>query len=242
MKQTTLKSFLINILTATSLIAIPLTTYANTPTFPHIETIGTSELSVDADIADISVTVIAEENTASLAKQKTDKAVTELINRLLKAGIARNAIQSANLQLSPKYVYDNNTRSNNQVGYRASRQITITIHELNKLNDILDKALAEGVNQINNIQFKSSQLQELTQQARQLAIKDAQQKALSLAQGFDQKLMGVWQVRYQSQHPIQPVMMRMDAAPKSSVGQSYQQAQITISDRVEVIYQLYQSK
>ncbi len=238
MSRTSIKSIFLNVFTAACMIATPLAANANSPTFPHIETIGTSEITVDADIAEISVSVIAEEATASQAKKQADKAVTDFINRLLKAGIDKKAIQSANLQLSPRYVYDNESRSNNKVGYTASRQITITITELDRLNSILDGALAEGVNQVNNIQFKSSKQQELAQQARQLAIKDAQQKAQSLAQGFGQKLLGVWQVRYLNQRAIQPVMMRMEAAPKSSVSQSYQQAQITISDSVEVTYQL----
>ncbi|MCG9695660.1 oxidative stress defense protein [Shewanella sp. Isolate11] len=213
---------------------------ANEVNFPHIETIGSSEIQIDADMAEINVEVMVQELTPVQAKNQADKAVADFIARLIDEGVPRTDIQSANLQLSPRYVYDTETRRNNKVGYKANRQLTITVNKLDMLNQILDNALAEGLNRVNNIAFKSSQQQALIEKARLLAIKDAQQKAQSLAQGFGQQLGGIWKIRYYDQRPIQSVMYRMEAAQKADVAQSYQQAQISISDRVEVIYQLSQ--
>ncbi|QYJ85670.1 oxidative stress defense protein [Shewanella mesophila] len=238
MKKSVLAAILsASLLTATFAITAP-KAQASDINFPHIETIGTSQIVVKADMAELNVEVVTEAKTPAEAKAGSDKAVADFIGRLTKAGVKREQIQSANLQLYPNHVYDPQTRTNNEVGYKASRKVTVTITELDTLNDILDSALAQGINRINNIAFKSSKEAELIEEARLLAIKDAQQKAKFLAKGFGERLAGVWEVRYFDQRPIQPVMYRMDAAPKGNVAESYQEAQMTISDRVEVVYRL----
>lgn len=238
MKKSVLAAILsASLLSATFAITVP-KVHASDINFPHIETVGTSQIVIKADMAELNVEVVTEAKTPADAKAGSDKAVADFIDRLTKAGVKREQIQSANLQLYPNHVYDPETRTNNEVGYKASRKVTVTITELDKLNNILDSALAQGINRINNIAFKSSREAELIEEARLLAIKDAQQKAKFLAKGFGERLAGVWEVRYFDQHPIQPVMYRMDAAPKGNVAESYQEAQMTISDRVEVIYRL----
>lgn len=238
MKRSILALMLSASLLSTTLAITTSQVQASELSFPHIETVGTSQIMIKADMAELNVEVVTDAKTPAQAKAGSDKAVADFIDRLTKAGVERQQIQSANLQLNPKYVYDPETRINNPVGYTASRKVTVTVMELGKLNELLDSALAQGINRINNIAFKSSKEAELIQEARLLAIKDAQQKAQSLAKGFGEKLAGVWEIRYFDQRPIQPVMYRMEAAAKADIAESYQEAQMTVSDRVEVIYRL----
>ncbi|WP_394201263.1 oxidative stress defense protein [Shewanella waksmanii] len=235
-----MKTSLFNaIFAAAAMTTLPFTSsYAAELTFPHIETIGTSQVSIAADTAIVNVEVVVKEDTASAAKRSSDTAVAEFIKRLKAQGIAGKDIQSANIRLSPRHLYDAETRTNKEVGYQARRQVTVTVTEIDKLNAILDSALANGINKINHISFKASKEEHIIAQARSEAIKDAQQKAQALAAGFDRELDGVWQIRYYDQRPVQPAMYRMNAAMEADVAESYQQAQTTISDRVEVIYRL----
>lgn len=227
------------LIAATAMTVAPFaSSYAADLNFPHIETIGTSQISIAADVAMINVEVVVQEDSASAAKASSDKAVAEFIKRLKAQGVAAKDIQSANIRLNPRHLYDPETRINKEIGYQARRQVTVTVTELNKLNQILDSALANGINKINHINFKASQEQELIAKARAQAIQDAKQKAQALASGFDKELDGVWQIRYYEQRPVQPAMYRMKAGMKADIAESYQQAQTTISDRVEVIYRL----
>lgn len=110
--------------------------------------------------------------------------------------------------------------------------------DLNKLNSYLDKALGDGINRINQIELKTSKEKEYIEAARLEAIKDANEKANSLAKGFGTQVKGVWKVSYHNNYS-QPVMMksmRMDAA--SNVAESYQDSQMVISDSVSVVYRL----
>lgn len=203
---------------------------------PHLETIGSGEVTAQPDMAEFSVAVEETRSTAKEAKQAVDKAVTAFVERLQAKGVDRSDIQSANISLQPQYHYPKDKKPE-LTGYRASRHITVTVRELDQLNTYLDNALGDGINRINNIQLKVSNEAEYLEQARQAAIKDAMDKAESLAKGFGEKIDGVWRITYQVSHP-RPVMMRMamDAAPETAA--TYQDAQITIRDRVEVVFKL----
>ncbi|MGI2177326.1 oxidative stress defense protein [Shewanella frigidimarina] len=205
--------------------------------FAHIETEGTSTIEAAADMAIINVQVSIEADSAKDAKDKADEAVSQFMQRLLKAGVDKKYIQSANLQLNPQYMYVQN-EPRKLTGYNASRQMTITVIDLNSLNELLDSALVEGINNVNNIELKSSQEAKIIAQARQAAIDDAKQKAQSLAKGFGEQIAGVWQVRYFPQQENQPEMYHASMKMNADVAQTYQQGQVAISDRVEVVFRL----
>ena len=221
-------------LTATSSLS---TVQAAELSFAHIETVGTSTIEAAADMAIINVQVSIEADSAKAAKDKADEAVSQFMQRLLKAGVDKKHIQSANLQLNPQYMYVQN-EPRKLTGYNASRQKTITVIDLNSLNELLDSALVEGINNVNNIELKSSQEAKIIDQARQAAIDDAKQKAQSLAKGFGEQIAGVWQVRYFPQQANQPEMYRASMKMNADVAQTYQQGQVAISDRVEVVFRL----
>ncbi|MDR8525147.1 oxidative stress defense protein [Shewanella fidelis] len=235
MKSSIIAAVISTVIASTSLVA---TAQAADVDFAHLNTIGTSELTVKADMAEVNVEVVIKAKTAQQAKRDSDKAVARFLERLEKAGVDKALIQSANINLQPQYHYEKNKPSQ-LIGYSANRRITVTVMDLTKLNNILDSALKQGINRINNIALKSSKEAQYVEQARMAAIKDAQQKAKSLAEGFGEELDGVWQISYYEQRPIQPVMLRMNSEAKSfDAGQSYQQGQVVIQDRVEVTYRL----
>ena len=219
---------------ALAFMALP--SFAADYDFPHIETTGASEIVIDADMAVVNIEVVVEAPTSKAAKDASDKAISQFLSRLKQVGVDKHDIQSANLSLHPQYHYQKNEPAILK-GYQASRRMTITVKLLDQLNDLLDSALEQGINRVNSIELTSSKRADFIEQARQAAIEDAKQKAQSLAKGFDKKVEGVWQIRYYDQHPIQPVQYKM-AAESSDANQGYQQGQVTVSDRVEVIFKL----
>ena len=237
MKKTLIATLFGSLVFTGSLLALPDAAAAELK-FPHIETVGTSELVVKADMAELTVEVVTKADNPAKAKAGSDKAVSDFLAMLAKSGIAREDIHSANLNLQPEYLYDPETRTNKEIDYRASRQVVVTLRALDKLNDLLDSALQQGINRIHQINFKSSKEQEMIEQARLMAIKDAKQKAAALAEGFGERLDGVWEIRYQAQGPVRPMVYKMSAAARGDIAESYQEAQTSISDRVEVIYRL----
>ena len=220
-----------------SVLFVSAPVFADVPSFPHLETVGVGEVIAVPDMAEIHVQVVVTEPTAVAAKQASDKAVASFIMQLKKAGLSQKDIQSANINLQPQYKYQQG-KSPELTGYQASRSVTVVVRELSALNGLLDSALNEGINRINNIEFKASNMEALKAEARLAAIKDAKAKAKAVADGFGEELDGVWQIRYFEQQPIRPVMYKSAMAMNDAVGESYQNAQITVTDRVEVTYKI----
>ncbi|PWI34639.1 oxidative stress defense protein [Vibrio albus] len=211
--------------------------YANDLDFAHIETTGYGEVTAKPDMAEFSVQVEKLTKTSEQAKQSVDKVVSAFIEHLTAEGVSREDIVSGNLSLSPRYNYPKDGEQE-LVGFRASRRVTVSVYELDKLNGILDSALGDGINRVDNIRLKIRDQASYAEQARMAAIKDARAKARSLAKGFGMALNGIWSIRYNSVSP-QPVLMRnMAAEAKIQGAGGYQDAAITIRDQVNVVYRI----
>jgi uncharacterized protein YggE len=71
---------------------------------------------------------------------------------LRKAGIAEKDIQTSNLNLNPQYRYVEN-QPPELVGYQASNQVTVTVHDLKKLGAAVDATVGAGANHVQGISF-----------------------------------------------------------------------------------------
>src|SRR3989344_2894786 len=67
--------------------------------------------------------------------------------------------------------------------YQVSTSLTVTVRNLEKINEAIDTATAQGANTISSVQFTvdETRQKELSQQARQEAVKEAKIKAESLS-------------------------------------------------------------
>lgn len=212
--------------------------FAIEPSFPHIETTGYGEVIAKPDMAEFTVQIEESTLTAEQAKKRVDNVVTAFIKRLTSEGVKKEDIDSSNLYLSPKYHYPKSGVSE-LVGYRASRSITVTVNDLDRLNSYLDGAIGDGINRVNNIQLKVKDKTSYQELARKEAIKDANQKAESLAEGFNVEIEGVWKVTYNQAPQHRPAMYKtMSMEAQSDVASSYQDVTITIRDNVNVTYKI----
>ncbi|ENK3146845.1 oxidative stress defense protein [Vibrio alginolyticus] len=227
---------LYSFLLASALSLTSASVLANTPEFAHVMTTGYGEVTATPDMATFSVKVVDTTMTAEQAKLSVDKTVEEFLKSLSDAGLSKDNITSSNLYLAPQYHYPKSGKAE-LVGYRASRSIDVTVTDLKNLNQYLDMALEAGINQVDNIQLKVSNQAEYQQKARMAAIKDAREKAGSLATGFEKKLGDVWQINYRQMH-VQPVLMRSMAMDSKEGANSYQDSTMIIRDQVDVIYKL----
>ncbi|EHY0993325.1 oxidative stress defense protein [Vibrio parahaemolyticus] len=223
-------------LLASALSLSSVSVLADVPEFAHVTTTGYGEVVATPDMATFSVKVVDTTMTAEQAKQSVDKTVEDFLQYLSDAGLSKDNITSSNLYLAPQYHYPKSGKAE-LVGYRASRSINVTVTDLADLNQYLDMALKAGINQVDNIQLKVSNQAEYQQKARMAAIKDAREKAASLASGFDKKLGGIWQINYNQMH-VQLVLMRSMAMDSKQGSNSYQDSTLVIRDQVDVVYKL----
>lgn len=128
------------------------------------------------DIATISAGVVTTAPTAAAAMRDNADRMATAIAALKKVGIADRDIQTAAINLSPQYRYDNN-KPPVLTGYQASNQLSVRFRDIKRAGAILDTLVAQGANQINGPSFSVDQPETALDEARVDAMRVARARA-----------------------------------------------------------------
>ncbi|ERK12615.1 hypothetical protein L579_0429 [Pantoea sp. AS-PWVM4] len=211
------------------------------PNGPHVVTSGQASVEARPDIATLSIVVNVSSKDAADAKKQADSRVAQYFDFLQKNGIEKKDIDAANLSTQPEYDYTKEGKSVLK-GYRAVRQVQVTLRQLEKLNELLDGALKTGLNEIRAVDLGVANPQTYKDQARKAAIANATQQASALAEGFNAKLGPVYSIRYHvaNYQPMPMARMFKAAAPEAdtSAQQTYEQQTIHFDDQVDVVFDI----
>ena len=172
---------------------------ANTP-LPdnrHISIVGNAQLKAKPDIVVVSLTVESIKTKSATAKQEVDSRVNDLLDGLSDFDIDEENVSASNISTRPRYDYAKNGKENIS-GYSASRNLIVTFNDIKKLSSFMDFALEVKINQITNVQFKSSKEEQLKAEVLALAVKDAKEKGESLANAFGAKLGRIYSINSSS--------------------------------------------
>ena len=117
------------------------------------------------------------------AKKANDERATRLVRTIKSAGVEERHVQTDVLTLEIRY--RSSHPSEGIEGYYARRAYSVTLKEPKKLEALLDAALTSGANQILGISYRTTELRKHRDQARQMAIKAAKEKAVALAAALE---------------------------------------------------------
>jgi hypothetical protein len=167
---------------------------------------GQGRVSYNPDLAILTLGVqIDKVAKADEALNQLNKKVVDIIKAVKAEGVDDNSIQTQNYSLYPQYDYKDNVSVVS--GYNANQQLIIKITGYDKMPDKLSKVIAAaskaGANQVNNLTFDASNLNELKQTARIAALKDAEAKGVTLADAAGVKLQEItgWYENYITPNP-----------------------------------------
>lgn len=142
---------------------------------------GEARISVVPDQAEIYLGVNITAESVKTAQDEANAISNKLRADLKNLGVADNQIKTQNYSVYPDYDWSESVRR--ITGYSVDSTIAVTVTDFALLNTIIDTATTDGVNEISNINFTLSdaKTQEVKKQARQEAIKRAQENATELA-------------------------------------------------------------
>lgn len=209
------------------------------PAAPHVLTTGSAELSVPADMATLNFNIAVQDKETQVARQGVDARVASFVGALQGAGFKSQDLTAGNLTLFPEYLYSSGQPPKPN-GYKASRDVSVRLYQLDRLGQIIDIALKSGLTAVQSIQYGVKDQSELQNKVRQQAITDSQSKAAELAKAYGAKLGKVYSIQYQTQTPT-PVLMRgmmksmADGAPTPA---PYLAEDVHFSDNVTVVFSL----
>lgn len=141
---------------------------------------GTGRVLMVPDLAYINIGIRSEAQDVSSALTANNTQATAISDAIKDVGVEEKDLQTANFNVYSIQQYDQNGQPS-YVSYSVENTLYVTVRDLTKLSQVLDAALGAGANQIYGINFDLANRQSALDQARDLAIKDAQAKALAVA-------------------------------------------------------------
>lgn len=150
---------------------------------PTITVSGEGKVKVIPDQASISISIETKGTKAAEVKKENDQKMDAIIKFIKKANIAKEDYQTQRVSLHPNYDYDKKKHN-----YMATQSLQILLKDLAKYDELMEGLVNEGINRIDNVEFKSSKMTQFQSEARKLASKDAKGKAEDFVSVLGQKV------------------------------------------------------
>ncbi|HAG10024.1 MAG TPA: hypothetical protein DCK76_01170 [Desulfotomaculum sp.] len=186
------RPFLITLLVLFVLLSFCGTCLAQDKDLPAntITVTGEGTVKVAPDTAEIDFAVVTDAAEAQNAQAANVEISHKVIAALQGNGIAAADISTLNYSLYPNYVYKEN-QPPKLTGYEVTNEIKVTIRNLDKIGAIIDLAVKNGINRVQNINFYANNSTEQKIQALRQAVSDARIKADTIAASLGKKIVGV---------------------------------------------------
>lgn len=140
---------------------------------------GTGEISAVPDQATLNVTVEETADTVIAAKKTVDQRMAELLAVADKFGIDQKHRDASSIIVLPSYEYKSGER--HYLGEKVTRQLTLKVTQLERLSDLLQALTQAAPMRFDAPQLGFKELPALQHKALALAVRDAREKAKTLA-------------------------------------------------------------
>jgi uncharacterized protein YggE len=210
---------------------------------------GLGKIASAPDVADISVGVVTEAQTARDALSANNQAMTTLSEQLKGRGVAARDIQTTNINLNPRYSQPQPPQPGQPppphegftppiVGYTVTNSVRVIVRDLDKLGELLDAVVTAGANQMNGISFRIEESRALLDEARKRAVADARRKAEQLCGELGVVLGDPVSINESGgfMPPPQPMMGRAMMMAAESVPVSPGEEELSVS--VQVVFEI----
>lgn len=178
---------------------------------PHVSVSGHGEVSATPDRARLRLGVTQLAPDVHRAQDAVNAVVRSTVAAARKLGARDDDIATSALSVQPEYVWDDEAREQKLSGYRVTRDIEITVRELDRLGDYLLAATGAGINQMQPPVLESSRAEDLGRQALVAAAKDARARAALLAGTLDASLGRALSIDTVEAPTPQPMITQMRA-------------------------------
>ena len=199
---------------------------------------GDSELTVDPDQARVIAGISILKPSADEAQTEANRVINAILDGLKSEGITEDNIETERLNLyEQKEWRDGKSES---VGWRATQILNVKSTDLTNVGIIVDIAVSNGANQINNIMFELSEEkeQEYKNQALAEATKNAKSKAETIAESLGVTLGKIKSVS-ESNYYARPYMYAMAEATGAKAVEeaaTVLPSDVTVTANINIVY------
>ena len=231
-----------SLLVPLALLLAPFAVAQNTPpmlpgdaTLLQIEAHGESHRT--PDVATISAGVVTQDADANAAMRENANRMGAVVTALKKAGVADRDIQTSRIDLSPQYNYANN-QPPKITGYQASNTVNVRLREMGRIGDVLDALVKQGANRIDGPSFGVDKPDAAMDEARNDAVKHAQDRAALYAAATGLKVRRIVSITESGGNVMPPPRPYMAMAKTADAGTPIAAGENTISVDLNVVFEL----
>jgi uncharacterized protein YggE len=178
----------IRLLTSLLILTAISSVYAQqTQTFddrPKITVNGEAVVKVQPDQITLTFGIETWDKNILTAKQQNNEIMKKASVIIKESGIPEKNVQTDYLSVEPRY--DNSYEKKNFIGYFVRNTFIVTMTQPDKVEDLVTKILESGVNYIHSIDFQTTEFKKYREQARELALIAAKEKAEKMAGALGQ--------------------------------------------------------
>jgi uncharacterized protein len=147
-----------------------------------IQVSGSATVKVIPDLVTIQLGVTSNATTPQSVYDQNTATMKKVTAAIRALGVTDKDISTDYYIIQPVY---QNYEALDIKGYRINNSVIVNLKDVSKVSQVLTAALSAGANEVVNVQFKTSQLRQHRDEARELAMKAAQEKARDLAGAAD---------------------------------------------------------
>ncbi|MBI2074476.1 MAG: SIMPL domain-containing protein [Candidatus Levybacteria bacterium] len=162
--------------------AIPFSVTSVTTTKSNLfKVTGTAKATAIPNTAKLSLGLTKTSDSVASAQNQVNTVVNKIIDDLKKLGIEEKNIKTTNYNVNPQYDFSAGRQT--VTGYTVTQSLEVKVKPIDKTNQAIDIATADGANLVGGITFilDDKTIKELEQKARKEAVANAKEKAQSLA-------------------------------------------------------------
>ncbi|MCL2853227.1 MAG: SIMPL domain-containing protein [Defluviitaleaceae bacterium] len=227
----------------TGLIAILLTVFpvyaSAAPEGPTVSVSGSGAVTIVPDVATINLGVSIQDENAHQAVLRNNALTASVIEAIKAQDIPEEDIRTVNFSMNP--VFDHSGSVSQIVGYEVSNSVQVTIRDVDRVGYVLGAATAAGANVSGRIQFDVLDRSAAYNEALELAVQNATEKADSIARALGMNILGVVSVNELGGTHM-PVARAAAAATFMMEADFFevpvQAGELTVTANIQVIYSL----
>lgn len=177
-----------------------------------ISVTGSGQATIIPDIAYITIGVHTEGANVAEALTSNTQQSNNVSEGLTALGVDQKDIQTTAFNIYPQQQYGPMGEMLD-IKYMVDNSVYVTVRDLSKMGEILDTVVRSGANNINGIQFDTSDRSKAIDEARNKAVENAKAQAEELSAAAGAKLGQVHSLSVSSySNPMQPVGMKSEAS------------------------------
>lgn len=163
---------------------------------------GTGEVYATPDVGLIDISVKTEGRDVATATNDNSVKMNNIISFIETSSVQEKDIKSTGFNINPIYAWEDKTGKRTLTGYEVSQTINVKIRDLTKVGAIISGATEKGANDIGSLSFIVDNDEQIKEDAKNLAIKDAQAKAENLEKALGVKMVKIINFSENSYNPI----------------------------------------